>query len=420
MIKDILLLQKREFEQKLSEPYVERDHPRSLFNDNDLIKVVIGPRRAGKSFFALHILSKMKSCGYVNLDDERLTGITDFDDILNPLDDIYGGPKHLLLDEIQNLPNWELLANRLQRQDRRLLITGSNSNLLSSELATHLTGRHQTILLFPFSFNEVLRLGGKELTVSERKTRLERYAHEGGFPEPLVKNVDRNEYLKTLGNAVLYKDIVKRFGIRIPHGLEDLTHYCFSNIAKEFSYQNLAKVTRCRSFHTVEKYLGYMEDAFLFFTVRRFSFKVREQAISNKKIYCVDNGMATALGFRFTPDEGRLLENLVAVVLHKKELNHEAEIFFWRNSQNEEVDFVVKENLRVRQLIQVCGDLSEPKTLNREVRALLKAGAELKCKDLLILNPDKEKTEIVEWFGLKGEIKYCPIWKWLCENWKRK
>lgn len=416
MIRDVLLLQKRELEQRLDEPYIERDHSASVFQDNDLIKVVVGPRRAGKSFFALHILGKMKSRGYINFDDERLAGISEFADILNSLDDIYGRPKHLLLDEVQNIPNWELLVNRLQRQGRRLLVTGSNSNLLSAELATHLTGRHQMILLFPFSFREVLRLDMKETTESEQKMRLDRYAREGGFPEPLVKNLNRDEYLKTLVDAVLYKDIVKRFKIRMPHGLEDLARYFFSNIAKEFSYQNLAKVTRCRSVHTVEKYLRYMEEAFLLFTIRRFSFKVKEQAVFNKKAYCVDNGLATALGFRFAPDDGRLLENLVAVVLHKKELNHEAEIFFWRNNQNEEVDFVVKENLKVRQLIQVCRDISQPKTLHREIRALLKAGVELKCDNLFILNPGIEKTESAEWFGLKGKIKYQPILKWLTDK----
>jgi len=156
-----------------------------------------------------------------------------------------------------------------------------------------------------------------------------------------------------------------------------------------------------------------MEEAFLFFTLRRFSFKVREQAASNKKAYCVDTGVAMALGFRPGRDEGRLWENVVAIELHKKELRGEALIYFWRNAQNEEVDFVVRQGLKVTALIQVCLDSAEPTTRNREVRALLKAGAELKCKTLLVLTSREERDEDVEWFGMTGKIKFIPMLKWL-------
>ena len=416
MFNDALIQQKREFEQRLSEPYVERHFPAAALRDSDLVKVIIGPRRAGKSFFAARLLGRMGGGGYVNFDDERLAGASDLDGILHTMDDVYGCPDHLLLDEIQNVPRWELWVNRLQRQGRRLLLTGSNSNLLSTELSTHLTGRHQQILLFPFSFPELPRLQGTELTGAEQRSLLDAYLREGGFPEPWVKKYDRAEYLRTLVNSVLYKDIVKRFRIRALQGLEDLAHYLFSNIAKEFSYQTLGRVTRCRSVHTVAKYLRYLEEAFLFFTVRRFSFKAREQTAANKKVYCVDNGMITALGFRSSPDEGRLLENLVAVVLRKRELNQLAQVFFWRGTQNEEVDFVVREGLKVTGLIQVCRDVSDPKTRSREIRALLKAGSELGCRDLLILTPAVEKEESAQWFGIKGDIRYLPMWKWLQEQ----
>jgi hypothetical protein len=294
-----------------------------------------------------------------------------------------------------------------------LVLTGSNSNLLSAELATHLTGRHREILLFPFSFREVLRFPNVERTLAEEKGRLEQYARQGGFPEPLVKKLDYHEYLRTLVNSVLYKDIVRRYKIRSIQGLEDLARYLFSNIAKEYSCRNLVATTQCRSVHTVQKYLRHMATAFLFFSVPRFSFKVREQASFNKKLYCTDNGMATALGIRFSRDDGRLYENLVAVALRKRELTHEIQLFFWKNVQNEEVDFVIKEGPKVTSLIQVCADPSAAGTRDREVRALLKAGADLGCRNLIVLTADHEHDDQAEWFGKKGRIRYVPIWKWL-------
>ena len=128
-IKEIITLQKREIETKLKEKYIERNQDLKL--DNDLIKVIVGPRRAGKSFFAIHFLNKKGKFGYVNFDDEKLTEVDNYDEIITAMNSIYDNPKFVLFDEIQNLPKWELFANRLQRQGYSLVITGSNSNLLS-------------------------------------------------------------------------------------------------------------------------------------------------------------------------------------------------------------------------------------------------------------------------------------------------
>jgi predicted AAA+ superfamily ATPase len=413
MLRDILLVQKREWDRRLSEQYVHRDVDSVFDPTDDLVRVVIGPRRAGKSFFALHVIGSPEKCGYVNFDDERLLDVKDYDDILNAIDAVYDHPQTILLDEVQNLPRWELFVNRLQRQGRHLLVTGSNSNLLSTELATHLTGRHLLIPLFPFSFSESLGVLGLPLTDSEHKAHLETYLINGGFPEPLMKKIDRTDYLRTLSQAVIYKDIVKRYRIRAAQGMEDLARYLFSNVAKEYSYRTLTKVTRCQSVNTVEKYVHYLEVSFLFFSLRRFSFKVRQQASYNKKIYCVDNGLAMAMGSRFSPDEGRLFENLAAIALWQETLRNNTELFYWKNAQNEEVDFVRKEGLQIVELIQVCRTLDDPKTRDREVRALLKAGDELKCQNLLVLTTDQDEVQTVEWFGLKGVVRFLPLWKWL-------
>ncbi|MBU2027423.1 MAG: AAA family ATPase [Proteobacteria bacterium] len=143
-------------EYRFQETYVERKISIPWNLGDDLIKVISGPRRAGKSFYAIHLLQQTGAYGYVNFDDERLTAVEDYDEIVSAVNSVYGNPRYLLFDEIQNLPRWEMFANRLQRQGIRLLITGSNANLLSSELATHLTGRHATAVLFPFT----LRISG--------------------------------------------------------------------------------------------------------------------------------------------------------------------------------------------------------------------------------------------------------------------
>ena len=411
-IREILILQKREIEKKLKERYTERNQNLKL--DNDLIKVITGPRRAGKSFFAIHFLNKGKF-GYINFDDEKLTEIKNYDELITAMNSVYDSPKFVLFDEIQNLPKWELFVNRLQRQGYNLIITGSNSNLLSKELATHLTGRHLLTNIFPFSFEEYLRFENKELTTTEIKEKLFHYLFEGGYPEILVKKLEVKEYLSLLFNSILYKDIVKRYNIRNPKQLEDLAFYLISNIANEYSYNSLTKIGKIKNSRTIEKYLNYLEESFILFNISRFSYKVKEQLSSNKKIYCIDNSFIQAKAFKSSPDFGKLYENIAAIELKKKELNNDIKVYYWKNQQQEEVDFVLKEGLKIKQLIQVCFNLNNIETKNREIRSLIKASKELKCNNLLIITEDKEAEENVEWFGTKANIKFIPLWKWLLE-----
>jgi predicted AAA+ superfamily ATPase len=413
VLRDIILVQKRELGNRLQESYFERKLSVSLDPEDDRIKVITGPRRAGKSFYAVHLISKTGSFGYVNFDDERLTITGDYDEIISAVNTVYNNPRYLLFDEIQNLPRWEMFVNRLQRQDFRLLITGSNANLLSSELATHLTGRHANYVLFPFSFGEYLSTLNNQRTEIEKREALETYAEQGGYPEPLLKKIDRRDYLRTLLHSTLYKDIVKRFRIRSVQGIEDLTLYLMSNLARECSFNVLSRVTRCRSVHTVDRYVHHLLEAYLFFLIPRFSFKVKDQTGRNKKVYCTDNGLAVSAGFRFSEDRGALYENLVAIALKKEEIAGRISLFSWKSSQNEEVDFVVKEGLHISQLIQVCTDISHPKTLKREMRALIKASQELHCDDLLLLNDTVDRMETFKWQDAERPIRLMPLWQWL-------
>lgn len=413
MLKDIILVQKREIENRFQDVYIERKISIPWNLEDDLIKVISGPRRAGKSFYAIHLLQQTGSYGYVNFDDERLTAVEDYDEIVNAVNVVYGNPRYLLFDEIQNLPRWEMFVNRLQRQGIRLLITGSNANLLSSELATHLTGRYSAAVLFPFAFGEYLAASGEQRTEVEKKNALDAYTEQGGYPEPLLKKMDRRDYLRTLLQSTLYKDIVKRFKIRSVQGIEDLALYLMSNIAREYSFNALSGVTKCRSVHTIDKYICYLQEAYLVFSLARFSFKLKNQMGFNKKIYCTDNGLAVSAGFRFSADRGALYENLVAIALRKEEIAGRISLLYWKSPQNEEVDFVVKEGLQISRLIQVCSDISNPKTLKREMRALMKASQELHCDELLLLNDSVDRTETFRWQDAERQIRLMPLWQWL-------
>ena len=413
-LRDAVELQRRELHSRLSERYVERQLG-AEYGGDAMIKVILGPRRCGKSFLAMHMLAQAGSRGYLNFDDERLVEVEDYDRLVAAVNAVYGNPRHLLLDEIQNLPKWELFVNRLQRQGYRLLLTGSNAHLLSGELATHLTGRHLPIVLFPFSFTESVRAFPAERTAPEWAAALHRYARDGGYPEPLLRDVDRGFYLRTLWDSILYKDIVRRRRIRSVAGIEDLAGYLLANVGREYSLHRLTTITRCRSVRTVARYIAHLEEAFLFFSLPRFSFKVREQAAANRKIYCIDNGLVTARAVRFSPDLGRLVENLVAVALRKRALDGACQVFYWKDARQREVDFVVKEGLRVTQLIQVCWDMTEPSTRRREIRALLQAGRELDCDRLLVLTADTDAEDEVAWYGMRGRIRRLPVWRWLSE-----
>jgi hypothetical protein len=411
-VRDALVEQKRELDLRRQEPYIERTA--EIRDDNSrLIRMVIGPRRAGKSFFVTRHLMAKGPFGYVNFDDEELNNAEKIPDILAAVADLYTGSKTLLLDEIQNIPGWELLANRLARQGYFLYITGSNAHLLSKELATHLTGRHTVTTIFPFSFAEYLRTKPGEYTESEYRALLFEYSVTGGFPEPLTTTINKKEYLLRLFDAVVYKDIIRRYRVRSQQGLGDLAQYLCSNVAGEYSVHRLSRVTECRSDRTVRKYLEYLEEAFLFFSVPRFSYKVKEQVQANKKIYCIDNGFVIAKGFRFSRNEGTLMENLVAIALHQLELAGNLDLYYWKNAQHQEVDFVLHRNGKVVALIQVCCDLADDKTRRREINALLTAGRDLSCKKRIILAMDEEQTTAEEWFGIRGDIQYIPLWKWL-------
>ncbi|MCF6147712.1 MAG: ATP-binding protein [Candidatus Kuenenia sp.] len=413
-MKDIVLSHKAERDELLGTQYVQREglpEARKSMSHN-LIKVIVGPRRAGKSVFAIQMLEGL-NFAYLNFDDERLLVVSDYDNLLKAIRQVYGETKYILFDEIQNLHNWELFINRLHRKGFNLVITGSNSRLLSRELATHLTGRHIQFQIFPFSFSEFLRARNfaidETLDMKERQgsilNLLNEYLDKGGYPEVLIKNIDPRSYVSTLFESILFKDIVKRYNIRYAGKLHDLGLYLITNHSNEFSYTRLKNALDFKSVHTVENYTDYLSEAFLVFSIERFSQKVKEQMKSPKKVYAYDIGVIHAVKFKTAPDEGRLIENMAAIELMRREKIP----YYYKTRDGKEVDFAIKEGLRVSQLLQICYNVDNDKTKKREITALSKVADETACDNLTVLTWDYEEKET---FGGK-EIHYLPLWKWL-------
>ena len=421
MIKEVVIRQKKEMETLLARPYVPRSCTlyAEKFAGAELIKVVTGPRRAGKSIFSLHFLRK-SSPAYANFDDERLIKLTDYDELLKELHACYGSKKQLLFDEIQNLPGWELFINRLQRQGYNITLTGSNARLLSGELATSLTGRHVPIEILPFSFKEILAAEkfeepGKHLspeTKGQILGLLERYLINGGFPEVVVKKLEPKGYLDTLMDSLILKDIVKRYSVRLSSQIYDLHGYLLNNFASECSFRKLAGRLGFKSVTTLEKYTGYLEEAYLIHVLQRYSNKAAERVGTPKKVYLVDNGYIEAAGVQFSPDRGRLMENLIFGELLKAGRRPNRDLFYYKTRNGREVDFITRKGRAVDSLIQAAYKLDAPGTKEREVKALIEAGGELRCDNLLVITWDHE--EILKVSGKK--IHFTPLWKWLVYN----
>ncbi len=418
---DVLRDQRQEMEEFVKRKRLIKRESESLYEDfmrSGLIKVITGVRRCGKSVFA-RMLMKDRKFAYMNFDDERIADI-DTDDILSSFYEIYGKDiEFILLDEIQNLEKWELFANRLKRMGMNLVITGSNSKLLSRELSTHLTGRHMSMELYPFSFREYLNAMnisddcGTTRGKAVMKRELSKYIDAGGFPEVVTEHEMPGVYARELYTKILERDIIGRYGISYKKTFREIAITLLSNPGRSISYNKLKRQFNMKSEHTVKNYVSYLEEAYLIFILKRISRKPVEIEKSNRKVYVIDTSVIKSLSGRFSSDYGRLYENVVAIdLLRRMSSDPLTEIYYWKNQRHQEVDFVVKHGLEIMELIQVCHDISDPATKDRETRALLNASDELGCENLLIITEEKDDAEEIS--GKK--VKYIPLWKWLLET----
>ena len=425
-LKQIIIDQKEELKLIYErEKIIDREvlNKYKTFLKSGLIKVITGPRRAGKSILCYQLI-KNKNFAYINFDDETLAGLKteDLNLILKAFYEIYKDPEFILLDEVQNIENWELFVNRLKRQGFNLIVTGSNAKLLSKELATHLTGRHFPLELYPFSFREFLKfydvkyqkdyLTTKQISLIKKE--LERFLLTGGFPESL-KEPSPKRYLSSLYSAILTKDIALRHKIRLIKTIKELSNYLISNFSCQVTFNKLKNIFSLKSAHTAKNYLSFLEESYLFFLIERFSFKFKEKVTAPRKVYVIDTGLINAISFGSSKNIGHLYENSVAVeLMRRKAFFPNLEIYYWQDYSGREVDFVVKEALRIKQLIQVCYDIENYDTKIRELKSLIKAKKEMKAKDsnLLVITSDYEGEEKFE----NKKIKFIPLWKWLLES----
>lgn len=389
---------------------ISRDIEFDKYIKTQQITIISGIRRSGKSTLLAQFSKKFENFYYFNFDDDRIAdfAIEDFQGLIIAFQKLYAS-KIIFLDEIQNVEGWERFIRRIYDEGYKIFITGSNAKLLSSELATHLTGRYVKIELYPFSFKEFLQFkkveyGKKTSAVkAEILKYFDEYLRLGGFPD-FLKYGDE-EFLKRIYNDILYKDLLVRFKIKEVKAFKQLASFLFTNFTKEVSYNSLKNILGFKSSTSVKNYIDFMQESFLIFELYKYDFSLKKQFISDKKSYVIDNGLRNIISFYFSEDLGKSLENLVFLELKRRG----NEIYYYKNKK--ECDFLIKDKARIIQAIQVSKDIEPGKNKDREFGGLLEAMKAFGLKEGTILTQFQEdafkKDDYI--------INAVPIWKWLLD-----
>lgn len=411
---------------------VSRDSYLNVLNKmlhSQQVKIITGARRSGKSFImrqmAKHLMVSgvdkknilivnFEDPGFVNLDTKLLQQIFDtYLEFQSP-----SGKVYVFLDEVQEIPRWEKWVRTTQELGKaNMIISGSNSKLLSGELATVLTGRHLDVTVMPLSFREFLNFRNLEIKNNssligkniEIKKLLQEFLEFGSFPIVVLEEEKKKETLLNYYDDTVNRDLIRRYKIRKTEKLRSLIKFYLSNISSPITFASSGKFLKM-SAETTERFSDYLEASYLIFFLKRFSYKFKEQERSSRKVYAIDTGVVNTIGFRFSHNFGRLAENAVFLELKRRShFNPFLEIYYWKSLANEEVDFIVKEDTSVKELIQVCWDVRDINTKKRETKALLKAMNEFKLQKGLIITEDFEGEED---FGGK-KIQYVALRRWL-------
>lgn len=382
--------------------------------DSPQIVVITGLRRVGKSTLLAQIARKYFKNGYyfVNFEDERLSNfrMEDFELLHEVLISLFGEKKIFLFDEIQNVPGWERFVRRLHDQGYKFILTGSNASLLSQEFGTRLTGRYERIELFPFSFREFLNFRNidiPELKVltTKQKGRFIKAAKDyilfGGIPDA-IKYPELSIH-ETLYNDVLYRDIASRYRLENVKSLKDLAFYLVCNVSTLVSYNNLKELLKLGSVNTVKSYVDYLENSWLFFVVNKYAYSVKEQQIAAKKVYGIDTGLVGSVGFSFSENLGKLMENVVFLQLRRKG----KEIYYYKTKKDFEVDFFLPKE---KSFIQVSQHFNSPEVREREIRALQVANDEKGSLGAFSVITESNEQEIK--LG-NTRVDVVPFYKWL-------
>jgi len=399
----------------LKDKSVVRDGDLDLGKDNEIV-ILSGIRRCGKSTLLQQIMHNNKEKDYfLNFDDDRLVkfSVDDFQQLLEVFIEIYGVQHTFYFDEIQNIPDWERFVRRLHDQGNKIYITGSNATMLSKELGTRLTGRHYRYELFPFSFKEFLRLNKVAYSIEDQyntqgrailKSNFNTYFLNGGFPAYL--RYGNREYLKSLYESILYRDVMVRNKISNEKEILELVMYLASNTSRLVTYNSLKNVIGIQNATTIKNYLEYVQNTYLLFLVNKYDASIKKQTRNPRKTYFIDLALVRMVGFHNSEDNGRLLENLVFLELKRRS----KEIYYHKNKK--ECDFVLKTKTKITEAIQVSWSIVDPNTRKREIDGLLEAMDEHKLKFGLILTDSEEEEIKVD----KKNIKIMPVWKWMLQD----
>lgn len=376
---------------------IERKIDQSLVDCQEVL-VLTGVRRCGKSVLMQQIRAKRSERDYfISFDDDRLLHFTvdDFQLLYDVFVEDFGVQHTFYFDEIQLVDGWERFVDRLYKHGNKVIVTGSNAKMLSRELGTLLTGRHVSKEVYPFSMSEYMELLGVKVTrdsfyTTEGRAMLQNvqndYLKDGGFPQYLrSKNV---EYLKSLYNDIIYRDIIVRYRLMSDKPLKETVYYLISNATHLFTYNSVAKSVGLKSSETVKDYISYLEETYLVGLLPKYDVKVGEQIKSPKKIYFIDNALVGIIGFSFSGNEGSRLENAVYI-----ELRRRGKELFYHNDGNE-CDFIVREGLRITEAYQVCVSMQEEKTRQRELEGIRSAMKAYSLSEGYIIT--REETEDVK------------------------
>ena len=414
-MKTIILNQRKERDELLSRPYLTRriNQDTEMLLDSHLIKLITGPRRVGKSTQALLML-RDRNFAYLNFDSQQLLNAWDANLVMRMLDDVYPGYKYLLLDEVQNLDAWDLWVSELYRQGKNLVITGSNAKMLSSEMATALTGKYLKVEMLPFSLEEFFDWNKLDLRMlnpeqqADASALMDDYMRNGGYPEVVASRQLTRTYLDTLFDSIVWKDVAKRHNVRNVTDLNDLALYLVSNFCNPLSASELTDELGFSSVNTTKKYMDYLHEPYLFYYLPRYNNKLKLMKKAPRKVYVVDNGFVAAKAFSLSDNLGRLLENQVFVELLRRGYDPDKTMFYYRSRNDKEVDFVLRKGTHIDQLVQVCYDMSSPNTEKREVDSLTECAEELNCSNLVIVTNKEKRT--IEKVGYRIDV--VPVQKW--------
>jgi len=354
---------------------------------------------------------------YLNFEDERLVAfnVTMFNTLLEVFYEVNGQHNIFIFDEIQVVEDWERFVRRLHNSSKKIFITGSNASLLSQELGTKLTGRHLDLELFPFSFCEFLnfkryQFHPDDFYRTEKRSELHRYFNEylteGSMP--IYLQIRQRDVLNRLYEDIIIRDVIQRYQIDNTKLFRELTLYLLSNSTSAIVYSKLKQYFHLGSVNTVIKYLGYLENSYFLFVINPFSPSFKKQINAPKKIYNICNAFIDKIGFHLSENRGVLLENMVFLQLRRYFKN----IYYYKTQNDLEVDFLVYDTLDNIQLIQVTWSMSDAKTRNREVSALIKTMDETKINQAWILTESETETIAIE----NKTIHVLPVYQWLLQK----